>query len=668
MHPLTQNPRSTSHRPAGRRLITVLLALALTLVAGASWGEERTFSLKLEDAEISALINTVAEATGRNFVVDPRVKGKVTVVSAKPMNADELYQVFLSILEVHGFAAVPAGEVIKIIPDAKARQVGDPAQVSGALRGDEIVTRVIAVQNISATQLLTILRPLVPQEGHLAAHAGTNVLVISDRASNVDRLVRLIARIDRASESEVEVIHLNHASATDVVRLVKELDVEDRTQGGQRNVRIVADERSNAVFLAGDQNVRLRLRALIAHIDTPLTNGGNVQVVYLRYAKAEDVVPILTGVSQKLEETQQGKPAAAGRSDIDIQADEPSNALIITAPPDVFRELQDVIRKIDIRRAQVLVEAVIAEVSLDKARDLGVEWVFDGSPGGKGAIGVINLGSIAGVLNAAAELDAGGSAAIPDGTTIVGGRTNDADFNFAAVVRAIARDTSSNVLSTPSVLTLDNEEAEIIVGQNVPFVTGSFTTTGDTGSVNNPFQTIERQDVGVMLRVRPQINEGDAIKLEIQQEVSSVVPSAEGAADLTTQKRQITTTVMVDDGEVVVLGGLIDDGLQLSEAKVPLLGDIPVLGYLFRYNRTTTVKRNLMVFLRPVIVRDAATHTGVTGGKYSYMRLQQLEMRDRGIPLIPDDEAPLLPESYVELPMPFGLERSALEPEPGTAR
>jgi len=612
-----------------------------------------TVTLNLKDADIGALISTVAEVTNRNFIVDPRVKGKVTVISTRPMNSDEVYQVFLSILKVHGFAAVPSGEVIKIVPDVNAKQDSIPTtSVAEPGRGDEMVTRVIQVDNVTAAQLVPILRPLVPQQGHLAAYPATNVLIISDRASNVERLVSIIHRIDQVSDSEIEVIPLEHASAVEVVRVLTSLN--RAVPGPQAGARaegpiLVADERTNSVLLGGDHADRLRMRAIISHLDTPLDSGGNTDVIYLRYAEAAEIVDTLLGVGKIEErEAQQGKATTTtSRGVFDIQADESTNSLVITAPPDIMRTLKRVISQLDIRRAQVLVEAVIAEVSADTTRELGVQWLFSGAKDGEGPIGVVNFtnsGSpVADVVNGAASVANGGTfPTILDNALLGFGKTNGS-FNYVAVMNALASDANTNILSTPTLVTLDNEEAEIVIGENVPFVTGSFTSTGASDGATNPFQTIQREDVGLTLKIKPQINEGDALRLEIEQEVSSIADSVAGASDLVTNKRSIKTNVMVDNGQVVVLGGLIEENIRESEQKIPLLGDIPVLGALFRSNTGDVEKTNLMVFIHPVILRDAAVTNLYTNNKYNYIRSLQLGQDEDGVNLMPDTHHPALP-------------------------
>jgi general secretion pathway protein D len=622
----------------------------------------QTITLNLKDADINALIGTVAEVTGKNFIVDPRVKGKVTVISSRAMDSDEVYQVFLSILKVHGFAAVPSGAVIKVLPDVSAKQDSIPSVGDDAPgRGDEMVTRVVQVDNVAAAQLVPILRPLVPQQGHLAAYPATNVLIMSDRAENVSRLVNIIRRIDKVSDSEIEVIRLEYASAAEVVRILNAISRGKQAKGKGApgaDETLVADERTNSVLLGGDRAERLRLRAIISHLDTPLERGGNTKVIYLKYAKAIDLVEVLTGVGESQAEDIKGKTKAAtpGRDkQLDIQADEATNSLVITAPPALMRSLETVIRQLDIRRSQVLVDAVIAEIGEGRARELGVQWaVFDlsGTTAPLGGTNFTNTGTS--LIDIANGLIAGSIPSVTPGMSFGVGRLGNDGVNFAAVVNALAGDSDVNILSTPSLVTLDNEEAEIIVGQNVPFVTGSFTSTGAAQGSVNPFQTVQREDVGITLKVKPQINEGNSIVMEITQEVSTISDDAQ-AVDIITNKRNIKTNVLVDDNHVVVLGGLIEDQVRESEQKVPLLGDIPYLGALFRSKSVDRRKVNLMVFLHPVILRDNATADSYTADKYNYIRALQLEKDSEGVPLMSGKGAPHLLDmkEVLELPPPF---------------
>ncbi|MFK7815223.1 MAG: type II secretion system secretin GspD [Gammaproteobacteria bacterium] len=616
------------------------LLVAAILFAPSAVFAETGVTLNLKDADIRSFIETVAEATGRNFIVDPRVKAKVTVVSARSMNREEVYQVFLSVLQVHGYAAVKVGEVIKILPDVNAKQ--GPVVTGGGntqATGDELVTRVVPIKNVPAAQMVPILRPLVPQQGHLAAYPNSNVLVISDRAANIQRLISIINRIDRPDSQEIEVVPLDHASASEVVRIINSMSRQDAQGQVPGGTTLAADERSNSILLSGDNAARLRIRGLIAHLDTPLQGGGNSQVVFLKYAKASELAPILLGVSQFEAEGQQGgangaATSAAGSQDVDIQADETNNALIITAAPAKFDSLRRIINQLDVRRAQVLVEAVIAEVSTNLAKDLGVEFAYvptDRSSGTTPAFGTLlpNSGiDLTGVLGDAANP----IGAITSGAFVGAAKLSGKD-RFAALIRALEGDTATNILSTPQLMTLDNEEAEIVVAQNVPFITGQFTNTGSgTDSAVNPFQTIEREDVGITLRITPQINEGDSVKLDIETESSSLSASAV-ASDIITNKRSISTSVLAKDQQTIVLGGLIEDEFTDSVQKVPLLGDIPLLGHLFKATSTTNDKQNLMVFIHPVIIRDAATGSYATNSKYSFLRAKQIEseISERGL-------------------------------------
>lgn len=632
----------------------------------------QTVTLNFKDADIESVIGWVAQQTGKNFIVDPRVKSKVTIISGKPLNKDEIYQVFLSVLQVHGFAAVSSGDVIKIMPDINAKQSGVPvADKNHPGKGDEMITRVISLENVPAAQLVPILRPLIPQQGHMVAYPPSNVLIISDRAENIDRIAQIISRVDLPSvENQVEVIPLHHASAAEVARILTALEQQNQRnaqkRGGQQEggATFIADERTNSILLSGGKSERLQIRALISNLDIPLEREGNIHVIYLRYANAKDLVPVLTGIGQKV--VQQVQSAKGGKAPVaaqansqpfDIQADESTNALVITASLEVFRSLRAVIRQLDVRRAQVLVEGIIAEISLNKAAQLGIQWGADGLPGGHGPVGFTNFASGTGssLGEIAGEVASGTVSSVPEGLTLGIGRFNSNNVNFGALVRALQGDGSTNVLSTPTLLTLDNQEAEIVVGQNVPFVTGSYSSVSNSSTVSNPFQTIQRQNVGIDLKVKPQINEGNTIKLDVEQKVDSLAASSAGAADLITNTRSIKTTVLVDDGEVVVLGGLIKDDLTESVQKVPGLGDLPLLGGLFRYKTTTKDKTDLMVFLHPVIMRDESLLANVSGDKYNYIRAKELALREKGVALLSNEETPLMRplDELLELPPPF---------------
>ena len=648
--------------------IIVALALVITVMPLALADNVR---LNFKGADIQAVITSVADITGKNFIVDPRVKGKVTIISSRAMDAREIYQVFLSVLDVHGYTAIPVGKVIKILPDADAKHSGVPAvDEDEKIVGDESVTQVIEVEHVAAAQLVPILRPLVPPQGHLAAYPQSNVLIISDRARNIGRLLKIIKRIDQPTSGEIEIVRLEYAAASDLVRVLTTLQQqEQKGQAPTERPTLVADERTNSILVGGDRSARLQLRAIISHLDTPAEVEGDTHVVYLKYANATDLVPVLTGVGDSTKniavKAEPGKaapaPAAAARRSsgsnqplFDIQADESANALVITAPPSIYRSLEAVIRQLDIRRAQVLVEAVIAEISSQRTSELGIQWIFDGSQGDK-PVGVINFGN--NPISALAAAIANNLGTITDpfgpGMTVGVGKFNSDTFNFAAVIRALEGDGETNVLSTPSLVTMDNEEAEIFIGQEVSIPSGSFTVSGSTAT--NPFTTFERVPVGIKLKVKPQINEGNTVRLNIEQNVDSFAAGTAGQGDIVTNQRTITTTVVVDDGKVLVLGGLIKDDLLENSQKVPLLGDIPLLGALFRSKSVQKIKTNLLIFLRPVILRDENTAMALTNSKYKYIRDLQVEARKEGVPLLSGETTPMLQdmENYLELPPEF---------------
>jgi general secretion pathway protein D len=597
----------------------------------------------------------VAQVTGKSFIVDPRVRAQVTMLSSEPMSPEAFYEAFLAILQVHGYIAVPSGKVIKIMPDATARQVPAndlPDRVSTT--SDEIVTQVVQVRNVSAGQLVPILRPMMPQAAHLAAYPSANMLIISDRAANVSRIMRIIQRIDRSGDGDFDFIRLEHASSAEIVRVVNSLSSAQGAEAAGA-ARIVADERTNSIIVSGEQSQRLRLRTLVAYLDTPLEAGGDTQVRYLRYADAEKL-------AAKLKEQSGAAVAAAGGAaaaqaaaapggvdkSVTIWAEPETNALVVTAPPKTMRSLMSVVDRLDVRRAQVVIEAMLVEVSNDASRDLGVNWVVDGS-GDNFLVGLFNqtiagtnIGSIAQAIQDPSSIDAGD---LPGGFTVGGGRVQDSGTNFAAILRALASNGDTNVVSMPSVITLDNEEAQIKVAQEVPFLTGSFTNTGGQGGAVNPFQTIERKEVGNILKITPQITDEDTILLKIEQEASGIAAAADqtSSTDLITNKRTITTRVLVDDGGMLVLGGLIEDRLTESESRVPLLGKIPVIGALFRVRSTQKTKTNLMVFIRPRVLRTAEHAAIETNAKYNYLRDLQLGRNDGKVRMIPGAQQPTLP-------------------------
>ncbi len=628
------------------RVMTFLLAA----ISAMALAQQVTITPNYKEADIRQIVEAVGAVTDKNFIIDPRVNAKVTMLSTTPMTPEAFYEAFLAILEVHQLAAMQSGDIIKIIPNATARQYAGPMGTSNAAGADDIVTQVVQVQNVGAAQLVPILRPLIPQFGHLAAHPGSNMLIISDRAANVTRLINIIRRIDLSSDDDIEVVPLQNASASEIVRVLTALTQQPRADGAPVSTSLVADARTNSVLIGGDRADRLRLRTLVAHLDTPLEDGGDTQVRYLRYADAEELA---TKLQQHFQNQTAGAGAAAPGAgagqlnQISVWADTQTNALVVNAPPKMMRSLMQIVDKLDIRRAQVLVEAIIVEVIADKTAELGITWAAGGS-GSTSPVtatnfpdfgpGVVQLGGAA-----AGEAPESVGALIGDGITFGVGRISDSGVSFAAVLHALEGNANTNIISTPSIVTTDNEEASLNVGQEVPFVTGSFTNTGGSIGAVNPFQTIQREQVGVKLTITPQINEGDSLLLEISQEISNIAQSAEGAVDLITNQRIVETTVIVDDGQILVLGGLLEDVLRESEQRVPVLGSIPVIGALFRAQKTTKVKTNLLIFIRPKILRDAARISTETNQKYNVIKDILDETNKSGINLMPGEEGFALP-------------------------
>jgi general secretion pathway protein D len=649
--------------PETRRAGLAALLLCLLLAFSPAWAEEGAVALNFNDADIGAVIALVSEQLGKNFIIDPRVKGKVTLVTARPVKRADLYKVFLSVLKIHGFAVIEAEGATRIVPDSLVKQDSIPT-VDGRnpSTGEAFVTRVLAIQHADAAQLVPLLRPLVAQNGHLAAFPESNVVVVADTADNIRRLADLIERIDQPAE-DIELIRLRHASAVEVAKMIS--GVANPSGTAQRAVKVVADPRSNSLLLSGDAMQRPRFRSLIRSLDMPVEGGGNTHVIKLRYTSAKNLATVLGGVAESLSAEEAArrpgaKPvqaATAGQRGVAIHADEENNALIITAEPDIMRSLQAVIAKLDVRRQQVLVEAIIAEVSASRAAELGVQWGVVEKDGNR-EVGLLNQlppsmnsgQSLNEVVNSKGDSLGGGFSL---GLTNLPGMGT----NFAVLLRALASDGSTNILSTPSILTLDNEEAEIMVGQNVPFVTGSYTQAGDATTPTNPFQTIQRQDVGITLRVQPQINEGSAIRLDIEQEVSKLTLESTQGGEIT-NRRFIKTNVMVDDGQLIVLGGLMDEDHQEREQRVPGLGRLPLIGALFRQDDSRLNKRNLLIFLRPTILRTEAKANAVTAKHYEGIRQQQTTVGQRGVTLMPDASPPILPDlkELTRLPPPFELE------------
>lgn len=573
-------------------------------------------SLNLRNADLRTFISTVSRATGRNFLIDPRVNGSITVIISTPLDADALYQVFLSILHVHGFVAVEGENLTKILP---ANQSKSAAYVSSEFP-ESMVTTIIPIEHINAAQIIPVLRPFVDPTSFIAAYAPTNVLIIHDTEANLQRLRELIRAADKPITNAFEIIPVRHANAVEVVKLVSSFIKADPQAPASQQSQVVADARTNRIIVLANATQRLKIRTLVQDLDVS-DSKGNTQVIYLKYANATNMLPILQGVATSSAAPTEGQ-AAAG--EISIVADEETNAIIITAPQTVIAEVRAIIRRLDIRRAQVLIEAIIAEVSTALSDIAGVQLVSNARIGANkdsALVGAINFdNSIPSLFNSAAS---GSGVALPQGASMVVGEIQDAGSNigWGALINLLNSNGSTNILSAPSLMTLDNEEATILVGQEVPFITN----TQLTATSGNPFQNFERRDVGLSLKVKPQINEGDAIKLDIEQEVSNVLASAQ-AVDTVTSKRSIKTSVLVNDGKTIVIGGLMDDQGSDNEFKVPILGDIPLLGFFFRYGASSGSKRNLMVFLKPTIIRTDDEATRLSVHKYNQLRIDQLRL------------------------------------------
>ena len=644
------------------RAIFVTATLTLSAVSAA-----QEYTVNLKDTDIQEFIKFVADVTGTTMVVDPNVKGKVRVISSKPVSQAELYDLFLSILDVQGYTAVRSGQVIRIVPSKDARSSPVPIMEDQAAVGnDEYVTQVIRLDNISAAKLIPVLRPLVPQQAHMAAYAPSNAIIISDIRSNIGRIVDIIERMDRSAIQTTEIIRLKYGVAEDVVSMLNTLEKSRQGEGAEadKEAVLVADKRTNSVVVTADELSVDRIRKLVAYLDTPLEQSGNVRVIYLEYADSTEIAEVLTRVMQniaRLEEGGSNKRVGTGEST--IEADEGTNSLIITADTDEMAALEAVIARLDIRRAQVLIEAIIVEVTVLEGQELGLQWLFANDSGAYGSNITTNearrnsLSQLGGALvpddgseNIGTREVAASLATIP-GTTLGWGMV-DESLTMTVILNALESQGNTNILSTPSLLTLDNEEAFITVGQQVPFVTGSYTSTGVGNGASNPFQTIERQSVGVTLKVTPQINEGDAVVMDITQEVSSLGPALI-ASDIITNERKIETMVLANDGNIVVLGGLVEDKVTDSSEGVPVLSSIPLLGRLFRSDAVEVTKQNLLVFIRPTIIRNDEDLAGATAEKYRFIRDQQMERRERGLMFLDDGNLPVLPtweEQLQQLP------------------
>ena len=638
--------------------LALTLTMSAVLLSCPSFAQD--FTVNLKDTDIQEFIEFVSDVTGTTIVIDPSVKGKVKVVSSKPVSKAELYDLFLSILDVHGYTAVRSGGVVRVIPNKNARSAPVDVISGTSIINDEYVTQVIRLENVSAAKLIPVLRPLVPQQAHMAAYAPSNAIIISDVRANINRISEIIDRMDESAVKETEIIQLRYGVATDVVEMLKALEKSRAGEGADANdeATLVADKRTNSVIVTADEVSIERINGLIDYLDIPLEQSGNVRVRYLEYADATEVAEVLTRVMQnlaRLDDESRGQSRSANAAKSTIEADASTNSLIMTADTDEMAALESVIGRLDIRRAQVLVEAIIVEMEIVEGRELGLQWLFANDSGVYGSS--ISTSSAqqarnAGIAQALLPEDssstdigvrdlAGALAQVPGST--FGWGVVDEGLTMTTILNALQSQGNANILSTPSVIALDNEEAFITVGQQVPFVTGSYTNTGSSNGVANPFQTIQRENVGVTLQVTPQINEGDSVVMDIVQEVSSISQQVLSASDVITNERKIETKVMAQDGDIVVLGGLVKDDIQDSQQGVPVLSGIPVIGRLFRNDVVSVTKSNLLVFIRSTIIRDDEDLAGATAEKYRYIRDQQRQRRDQGLMFLDDNVMPVLP-------------------------
>ncbi len=660
------------------------------LLCGAAWAQKpgEPITLNFVGAEIEAVARTMGVITGRIVVVDPRVRGTINLSSEKPQSPAAAYGQFLVALRLQGYTVVESGGISKVVPEAEGKLQGQVVTVSPEqATGNQIVTQIFRLDHESALNLVPVLRPLISPNNTINVNPGSNALVITDYADNLRRLGRIIAAMDLPNATDVEVIPLKHALASDLAPLVLRLTQSSGSTAVQGQVdnsfrtAIIAEPRSNALIVRAANSARVALvRSLVERLDVPSSGdaAGNIHVVYLKNAEAVKLAATLRAAMSSAGAAASSGAAIAGRPGVggaagalaasaaqsasqsetggQIQADPATNSLVITASEPQYRQMRAVIDKLDSRRAQVYVESLIAEVNADKAAEFGIQWQGPIGKNGDGAIGLLgtNFGSGGNNILSLAAGAASGSVVPGTGLNVgVAGRANGI-YYLGFLARFLQSTGDGNILSTPNLLTLDNEEAKIVIGQNVPFVTGSFTNNnaGANGSVN-PFQTIERKDVGLTLRVKPQISENGTIRLSIFQEVSSVqASSVNSPSGLITNKRSIESNVLVEDGAIIVLGGLLQDESANNEEKVPVLGDVPLFGNLFRSETRSRRKTNLMVFLRPVVVRDAAAMEALSLGRYGAMRTDQLAVQPRQSAVLPDLGTAQLPVAEPLKPRP----------------
>lgn len=649
--------------------------LGSVLLSPLVWANEYNVSFKGTD--IQEFINIVGRNLEKTVIVDPAVRGKIDVRSYEPLNEEQYYSFFLNVLEVYGFAVIEMDNgILKIIKAKDAKTSAVPVlDENDNSSGDSVITRVVPVHNVSVKELSPLLRQLVNNAGagNVVHYDPANIILATGRAAVVDRLVNIIQRVDQAGDKDVDVIVLNNASAAEIVRIVEALNRTDNNKNtpDQLQPKLVADDRTNSILLSGDPKVRARLSRLIKQLDVEMATKSNNQVIYLKYAKAEELVDVLKGVSDNIqaEKNKDGKSTSSTNSQVIVTAHQATNSLVLSAPQDIMKAMLNVIEQLDIRRAQVLIEALIVEMSEGDGINLGVQW---GSIESGSAVQFSNTGASignvmvgleqaedqttteyyydnAGVRHSYTTTDSGDYSTLADALSgVEGAAVSLVMGDWTSLISAVSTDSNSNILSSPSITVLDNGEASFVVGEEVPVLTGSTSSSSNS----NPFQTVDRKEVGIKLKVVPQINEGDSVQLNIEQEVSNVT-AANGAVDVRFAKRQLNTSVLIEDGQMIVLGGLMDERTQESESKVPLLGDIPLLGALFRSTSSRVEKRNLMVFLKPTIIRDGMTADGITQRKYNFIRAEQLYRAQDGIKLMgKDKKIPVLPEFGHEIQHP----------------
>lgn len=614
---------------------------------------EQTWTVNFKDTDIVEVVKFIGEVTGKTIIVDPKVRGPIKVISNRQLNKKELYELFLAVLDVHGFTAIDSDGVVRVVANRDARNLPIPTEDVLSSKDDGYITQIIQLNNISAAKVLAALRPLVPQYGHLSAYEPSNALIISDTRANIARINQLISQMDRAAILTTDVVQLHYAQATEVVAMINQLEKPDPNRGVTTSPPIiVADKRINAVIVSGDELSRQRIKGVVESLDRQQAKNSNVRVVYLKYGKAADVAKVLTGMLQNQGQGKSAEGAAPG-SQANVQADEGTNSVLITADGDTLQTLLAVVESLDIRRAQVLVEAIIVEVTDSINKDLGVQWMYRDTKYGFGASTNKDAG-FAGLAQAGLTPGDDGLKGLATGLSGLAGQTFGfgrvgVRTDFAGLLNMLQSHGGANVLSTPNLLTTDNTKAKISVGKKVPFKTGSYSTTGGgtggTGgnSLSSPFTTINREDVGVTLEVTPHINAGNVVALDIKQEVSDVSDAGTGDGPITDQ-RKIDTQILTADKEIVVLGGLIKDDVHVTERRVPILGGIPLVGNLFRSKTTAKGKTNLLVFIRATIIRDDDTLADATEEKYRNVRGSQIDLRRKEKDLFNPKNSPLLPE------------------------